>query len=222
MARYTPVKVSTQELAALAFAAARVNNGKVYKEERFYDKDSDSLITVTPNKILMRDNSLPVTDADRAEAVDAINLLNQDCMMRVLKKLKIADFQNTLNNLVSQEQATMKDAGLMAFLPSMAEQIRQRQTREEEMAGLAVTSQYLGKEGEKIKFTITVMTSRWMQQFNCWSVNGKDSDGNLVSYFTSNESCTRSGSYTAKIKRIEESRYHNGAKVTTVNFVKPF
>ena len=221
MARYTPVKVNTQELAALAFAAFRMNNGHVYKDANFYDKEKDAVIAVTPNKMLMRDSNLQVTEQDREQARAAIDVLTKDRTVRILKGQPIADFQNTLTNLVLQPEATMSDAGLMAFLPNMSNQIVARQAREEEIAGLSQVSEYLGKVGDKVQFTLTVMTSRWSDQFNCWLVNGKDANGNLIGFFTTKQDCTKNGTYTAKIKRIEQSRYHNGAKVTTVNFVKP-
>jgi len=168
----------------------------------------------------MLDCNLTITDQDRADAAQAIELLTQDLVMRILKNQTVSDFQNTMSNLIKGAECTMKDAGLMAFLPSLAGQIRARQQRDEEIAGLSQISEYLGKNGEKIKFSLTVMTSRWSDQFNCWSVNGKDDRGNLISFFTSKQDCTQNGVYTAKIKRTEQSRYHNGAKVTTVNFVK--
>ena len=221
MARYTPVKISTLDLAALAFAAVRTNAGQTYKDDRFYDKAKDTVISVVPNKALMREGKLQVTDEDRAQAQAAMETLTQDRTMRILKGLKVPDFQNTLTNLVVESEATMSDAGLMAFLPTMSAQILQRQQKDEEVAILANTSEYLGRVGDKVTFTLTVMSSRWAQQFNCWTVSGKDEKGNLVHFFTSKEECTQNGTYSAKVKRTEESRYQNGAKVTSLNFVKP-
>jgi len=220
MARYTPVKISTVELAALAFAAFRKNQCNVYKDSSFFDKAADSLVTVVPNKQLMREGNLQITEQDRADAETAMGALSQDRTMRILKGLAVPDFQNTLTNLLTQSECTMSDAGLMAFLPSMTAQLIQRQTREQEVAELALVSQYLGRVGDKVTVTLTVMNSRFLQQFNCWSVNAKDDKGNLVSYLTAKEECTRSARYTGKIKRTETSKYHNGAQVTTLNFVK--
>lgn len=221
MARYTPVKIATLDLAALAFAAFRKNENNVFKDTSFFDKEKDALVAVTPNKVLMREGNLTVTDADRVDAAEAIEVLKQNLVMRILKNQTVGDFQNTMSNLVKGEECTMTDAGLMAFLPSMAGQIRAKQQRDEEIAGLSQISEYLGQVGDKIKFSLTVMTSRWSDQFNCWSVNGKDDRGNLISFFTSKQDCTQNGVYLARIKRTEQSRFHNGAKVTTVNFVKP-
>ena len=220
MARYTPVKISTLELATLSFAAFRHNQSNVRKDPTYFDKVTDSVVPVTPNKVLMREGNLQITEQDRTDAQSAMETLTQDRVMRILKGLKVADFQNTLTNLVGQTECTMSDAGLMAFLPSMADQICQRQAREQEVAELAHTSEFLGRVGDKITVEITVMNSRYVQQFGCWSVNAKDNSGNLISYFTSKEECTRSGRYTAKVKRVETSSFHNGARVTTLNFVK--
>jgi hypothetical protein len=220
MARYTPAKISTQELATLAFAAYRYNNGNVHKDTSFFDRAKDTLVAVTPNKNLIREGNLQVTEQDRIDSQTAIDLLSQDRMMRILKGLKVADFQNTLTNLTMQAECTISDAGLMAFLPSMAEQISKRQAREQEVSELAYTSEFLGKVGDKIVVELTVMNSRYVQQYGCWSVNAKDEKGNLISYLTAKEECTKNGRYTAKIKRTENSAYHNNARVTTLNFVK--
>lgn len=220
MARVTPTKVATVELAALSFAAFRKNNNQVYKDSSFYDKEQDAVIAVTPNKQLMFEGKLTVTDQDRTDAMAAIEVLTQDRTMRILKGQIVPDFQNTVTNLVVQAECTMFNCGLMAFLPNVASQITARQHKEAEISALSHTSEYLGQVGQKVSVTLEILSSRWAAQYNCWSVNAKDSAGNLVSYFTSKEDCTRNGKYTAKIKRIEQSRYHNGAKVTTLNFVK--
>jgi hypothetical protein len=220
MARYVAKKLAMIDLAALSFAAFHRNNETVFKDTSFFDKETDSVIQVVPNKVLMRDGTLQVLQEDKVEAQAAIELLSQDRTMRILKNKPIADFQNTLTNLVMQEECTMSDAGLMAFLPAMVRQIQARQVREEEIATLSVSSEYIGKIGEKVKITLSIMTVRFVQQFNCWSVTGKDSNGNLISFLTSKEECTRDGVYTAKVKRTEPCRYNNGAKVTTLNFVK--
>ena len=115
MARYTPVKISTVELAALAFAAYRKNQSNVYKDSSFFDKEKDSLVTVVPNKQLMREGNLEVTEQDRSDALAAMETLSQDRMMRILKGLMVPDFQNTLTNLLTQTESTMSDAGLWHF-----------------------------------------------------------------------------------------------------------
>ena len=104
MARYTPVKISTVELAALAFAAYRKNQSNVYKDSSFFDKEKDALVAVVPNKQLMREGNLEVVEQDRIDAQAAMDALSQDRMMRILKGLAVPDFQNTLTNLLKADR----------------------------------------------------------------------------------------------------------------------
>jgi hypothetical protein len=64
------------------------------------------------------------------------------------------------------------------------------------------------------------MESRYLQQFNCYSVTGYDENRNLVNFLTSKPDCTESAKYSGKIKKTEESQWHGGARVTNLNFVK--
>jgi hypothetical protein len=42
----------------------------------------------------------------------------------------------------------------------------------------------------------------------------------MVNFLTAHKDLAVSGRISGKIKRTEESRFHNGAKVTQLNFVK--
>jgi hypothetical protein len=42
----------------------------------------------------------------------------------------------------------------------------------------------------------------------------------MVSFLTAHQSLAQSGRISGKVKRVEQSPYHNGAKVTQLNFVK--
>ena len=220
MTKTAPVKISTADLAALAYAAFRSNKDKVHNESSVFDRELDSLVAVTPNKSLMREGKLVVTDADRANAQDAINFVQQDVVVRMLKGTRVQEFHANLNKLIAQENCTLQDAGLMAYLPTVVEQIKTRQVREQEIAELSYTSQYLGRVGDKVTVNMTVISTRFITQFGFWAVDGKDDNGNLVSFLSGKEECTVSGCYSGKIKKTEPSSYHNGACVTSLNFVK--
>jgi hypothetical protein len=74
--------------------------------------------------------------------------------------------------------------------------------------------------GEKIQLDFVLIDSRYLQQYNCHSVTGHDDNGNMVSFLTAHQSLAQSGRIAGKVKRIEQSPYHSGAKVTQLNFVK--
>ena len=224
MARGKSVSVSVKELAALSFAAQRAN-GALLKDTTRWNEATQTLETVTPNKTLIRDTvkgdpKLVVTDGDRAQAEIAIAAITQDFTMQVLKGRKVSDFVQSLATLLEKDMDTDVSAGIVAFLPQMYEQLKQRQEREEKVQEFAYTSEYLGQVGAKVTVELTVLTTKYLQQYNCYSVTGHDAQGNMVNFLTGKQDCTVSGRYTGKIKRIETSPYHNNAKVTQLNFVK--
>jgi L-amino acid N-acyltransferase YncA len=224
MARGKSVSVSVKELAALSFAAQRYNGG-LLKDTTRWNENTQTLENIIPNKTLIRDTvkgdpKLVVTDEDRAQAEIAIDAITQDFTMQVLKGRKVSDFVQSLATLLEKDTDTDVSAGIVAFLPQMYEQLKQRQDREEKVQGFAYTSEYLGQLGAKVTVELTVLTTKYLQQYNCYSVTGHDAQGNMVNFLTGKQDCTVSGRYTGKIKRIEQSPYHNNAKVTQLNFVK--
>jgi hypothetical protein len=225
MARGKSVSVSVKELAALSFAAQRYNGGLI-KDSTRWNEDTQTLENIIPNKTLIRDTVkgdptwLVVTDEDRAQAEIAIDVITQDFTMQVLKGRKVSDFVQSLAALLQEDMSTGDRAGIVAFLPQMYEQLKQRQDREEKLQEFAYTSEYLGQVGAKVTAELTVLTTKYLQQYNCYSVTGHDAQGNMVNFLTGKQDCTVSGRYTGKIKRIEQSPYHNNAKVTQLNFVK--
>jgi hypothetical protein len=223
MARYVPKPVAVKELVVAAFVAQRIN-GDMVKNSEVWDETAQTLTKVTTNKeliqhVLLGDILPTQADYDLAEtARDAILLSNT---LRLLKGgAPATGFQSSMFALLEKDMGTMSDAGLVAYVPNTYDQLKERETKQETIAELSVTSEYLGKPGDKVTFVLTVMDKRFLQQINCFSVTGTDASNNLVSFLTAREDCTVSGNYSGKIKSVQESKYHNGARVTSLNFVK--
>ena len=223
MARYVPKPVAVKELLAAAFAAQRIN-GEMVKNEEVWDESAQTLTKVVTNKDIIlkciEGKIVPsTTDYELGDAAkDALLLSNT---LRLLKGLAPATgFQLSVLQLLEQDMGTMSNAGLVAYVPKMYEQLKAREIKQETVAELSVTSEYLGKVGDKVTFVLTVMEKRFLQQFNCFSVTGTDANNNLVNFLTAKEDCTVSGKYSGKIKSAQESKYHNMARVTNLNFVK--
>ena len=223
MARYVPKPVAVKELVAAAFAAQRILGG-LNKNEQEWSEDEQRMVNLTTNKSLVLkhvDGNHIITQADyelAETAKDAILLANT---LRILKGGKPATgFQDSMYKLLELETTTVSSAGLAVYIPNMYNQLKRNEEKQEKIAELSVTSEYLGKIGDKVTFSLSVMSSRFLQQYNCFSVTGTDEKGNLIQFLTAKEECTKSGKYSGKVKRVEESQYHNGAKVTNFNFVK--
>ena len=221
MAKKPVPTIAVRDLAALAFMAQRVN-GTLHRDSRVFDAESQDWREVRPNKDIMRENfelnNLLPEDFDNADA--AISAVQGDAVMRVLKGQRLNDFSHALVELTKQETATARDCGLMAFLPKTYAGQLERATREEQVAGLASASDYIGRVGEKVTVEFTLIDKRFLQQYNCWSVFGQDASGNCVSFLTQHEKLANNGRIQGKIKRLEQNQYRNGAKTTALNYVK--
>jgi hypothetical protein len=221
-------KIESRELVALAFAAQRVN-GAMYKDTSFFDTEKDAVVEVVPNKTLMFNSfafepgsnpELVPTDEDRAQADAAITAIQGDVLIKKLADRRVSDFIFSLSEAISQPTCTQRDCGLVAFVPKTYAGMLERQEKDEAKIGLASTSEYLGRVGEKIQLDFALIDSRYLQQYNCYSVTGHDGCGNMVSFLTAHQNLAVSGRIQGKVKRTEVSQYHNGAKTTQLNFVK--
>lgn len=225
MADYRKLKVAAADLAAMAFAAQRINDG-FYKESTVLDPETYEVVKkVVPNKDLMikllsGTEDYTVTDEDRALAQDAIQSLQQTRTLTILKGSRFSTFVSTLCDLFEQEMVNGFDVGLASYLPKVYNSQLERQAKTEKLTELVYSSQFLGKPGDKITFTLNVLETRYVPQYASFGVFGDDGNGNLISFLTGKEQCTVSGKYTAKIKRTATDPYHDNANVTTVNFVK--
>ena len=221
-------KIDSRTLVALAFAAQRVN-GAMYKDTLFFDTEKDAVVEVVPNKTLMFNSfaiepgsnpELVPTDEDFAQADAAISAIQGDVLVKKLADRRVSDFIFSLSEAIGQSTCTQRDCGLVAFVPKTYAGMLERQAKDEAKFGLAVTSEYLGRVGEKIQLDFTLIDSRYLQQYNCYSATGHDGNGNMVNFLTAHQGLAKSGRITGKVKRIEISQYHNGAKITQLNFVK--
>jgi hypothetical protein len=224
--RVAPATVSIKELAALAFAAQRVN-GALHKYDTVFDEATGDSRKVIPNKTLMyntfagvRDNQLTVTQEDQNLAQQAVDSIQADITISILKNQKVSDFIQSLNVLLTKETATQRDCGLMAFLPQVYARSQERAVKQEAMAEIGPGSQYLGKVGDKVTVNFEFIEQRYLQQYNCFAVFGTDGAGNCVKFLTAHKELAKSAQLQGKIKRLEEDRYRGGAKVTTLNYVK--
>lgn len=228
MARYQPKSLPTRELAALAFAAFRTNNNEIVKTEQAFDEASGGFIPVVSNKQYIKNTIaqatdrpvLAVTEADYTAADEAITVVQGDATMKILLGRNMSDFAKNLVELIGKETVSEYDAGLMAYLPMSAQRVRESQDRQEKVATIAFGSKHLGAVGSKIAVDFTVIESRFLQAYNCWSVFGSDTDGNCVRYTTSKKELTESGRIQGKIRELIEDSYRNGAQVTVMNYVK--
>ena len=217
-------KIAPRKLTALAFAAMRAN-GILHKTEVFFDPESGDTVRVVPNKVLMRnsidkDPALTPTQEDYKLADAAIADISQEHMVAQLSGRKISPFFETMAVSLQMEYLTERDCGMIAFVPDSYQRLLAQQVKKETLIPMQASSEYLGKVGQKVSFDFVMLDKRYLSQYNCWSISGHDGNGNLVNFLSAHESLGASQRIQGKVKRTEQSKYHNGACVTQLNYVK--
>ena len=74
--------------------------------------------------------------------------------------------------------------------------------------------------GDRIEFDFTLIEKRYVRPLETWSAYGHNEQGHLVKFLTKHEELCATGRIRARIRKHEVDSYHNGAKVTSLNFVK--
>jgi hypothetical protein len=69
-----------------------------------------------------------------------------------------------------------------------------------------------------VELTFTLVTQRYLKNYDLFIHTGHDEKGNLVNFF--NKSKIESGRISARIKQLKKDNYINGADVTVLNYVK--
>lgn len=133
---------------------------------------------------------------------------------------KINDFEQKVLNLIQTGKVERRDVGVIASLPKAYMRSIKRDAKDIEMRKLSTTSEFIGKEGEKIQGAIEVINCSYIQKLACHIVNARLGT-DIVCFFTKHgtemwgDACTIS----AKVKRHQTSKFHGG-KETVLNYVK--
>lgn len=219
-----PTPYPTMDMAAASFAAYRAN-GTLHKMGSVYDSDTNTLVPVTTNRVLIYnhftgDKPLEVNNQDRESAAAARDFLIDYRVTATLQEQRVGEFIQKLVEHLNQPTVTLRDCGMMAYLPDIYAKTLVKSDRANKIQMLAYTSQHFGQVGKVLNFALTVVDVKFVQQFNCYHVFGYDAAGNCIGYFTSKQNCTVTGSYIGKVKAHIEDNYRNGARVTQFNYVK--
>jgi len=216
---YTP-----KELAARAYLAFCLNDHDVISVPTVIGHADGTTTNKIPNKIIMVDPDIKISD-DIVDWVDrSFDLCAKYQVLETLKNTNhLNDFKNKVINLFLSSQCQAKDAAMMAWLPTIVNQIIQDQKISLLNNSLIFQNQmpYLGTVGQKIHVQLEILSSRFLNTINCWSVLGHDNQGHFVNFLTKKEECTRDGRYYGRIKNLELNCYYNSIPTTVLHFVKP-
>jgi len=191
--------------------------------ERDFSRDANGDILTTPNRVLIRDylEQNIVSDAYLTQADEMISYLQQVAIIQSLTKGRTQNFLDSINQLLLEDSLRTSDFGLLAWAPKLFQDYRKADEVRERWSGYEITSRFIGKVGDTISTKFTVIDTKFVPDFNSYSVFGHDDNHNLITFFTKDpEKVCSTGVVKGRVKSHRNSGYHNNAKVTTLNYVK--
>lgn len=209
------LKFNTIQTLALAIAAYRKSNNNILR------KDGN----IPGNKELVIDHLLNNVKFDGADATDLVSeaenlktALNQQIVMNTLTNRPTNEFLLNVNNAIIGDSVSMRDIGLIVWAPKLLNDIQKAENTRSDLLNLSFSSQHLGKIKDRVELTFTLVSQRYLQNYDLFIHTGHDEKGNLVNFF--NKSKIESGRISARIKQLKKDNYINGADVTVLNYVK--
>ena len=213
--------LNTREALAVAIFAFR-KNGKVVKE---------ATAEATSNKLMVWDYFFPLktekpqprieVTEELLEAADAVRtVIDHAVTMSMLTKGFVVSFLGNIHEIVKEDTVKSKHLGMLVWAPKLAQDLQKAESLKELSAGYEHASKYIGKLGDRIEFDFTLIEKRYVRALETWSAYGHNEQGHLVKFLTKHEELCATGRIRARIRKHEVDSYHNGAKVTTLNFVK--
>lgn len=136
---------------------------------------------------------------------------------------KINEFEQKVLNVVNRGEINDFEFGITACLPKSYARSIKRDRVELEQRVLSDDSQHVGKLTNRIELDIEILRVNHIKRLDCYVVNAKDTNNNLIVFFTGkgNEfnNAEKSMKISARVKRHQVSNHHGG-KETVLNYVK--
>lgn len=207
---------------AVATAAYHYNNSTVVRNVML-DAIGNQL---RPNRQLIADHlegkpsNLRVNDHYIAEADGIITYLQQTVIMQSLKATPDR-FLAQVTELITQQEITDRDFGILAWAPKLADDYQKKDHVRELSARYEYRSNYVGRVGDKIEVSFTLIEKRYIKSMDCWAVYGINEQDNLMFYWArSLDKVCEVGKISGRIKSHKEDEFKNKARITTLNYVK--
>jgi hypothetical protein len=216
-ARYTPPapkEFTAEQVWACAAAADRINGGYCKQDEWNYNTASP-FRTKQANKQLVKDwlrtnDFVEVTEEDYAAGRGYRDHFKSYTLMMIAGKLN--EFQQTALKIATKDAFTGRDMYDFAVISCLPDVARRDQQRTELKREIYASEQLQGQEGEQIVGDITVVKTRYSQEYNKFKIDARMGDS-FVDFWFSKE-LEGELKIKGKIKNVR------GNKTTALNYVK--
>jgi len=205
---------TADQVWACAAAAQRINEG-YFKDDQWMHDATPPFLAKRANKALVKEwlrtnNFVDVTEADYAAGRSARDHFKSYTLLMIAGKLN--EFQQTAYKIASKDEFTgrdMYDFAVVSCLPSVAERDQQRTELKRD---IYASEQLIGTVGDAVSGTITVISSRFNQDYNRFKINARMGESFIDFWFS--KELTGELRIKGKIKAVR------GDKTTALNYVK--
>jgi hypothetical protein len=171
-------------------------------------------------RVLLQNNSERITQEHKDKAQEMIDYIGSTISMDILSDRKVSAFNLDLAKLFGEETVPENKLGLLAYAPSVFDQMKKREVIVEQTLESMYLSRALGSEGTKVSIKFELIEYKYVQIIDCFAAFGKDEFGNLISFLTRNEELCATQPLVGKVKKAELDKWHQNVMVTSLNFVK--
>jgi hypothetical protein len=208
-------KFDTVQSLAIAIAAFRLLDNKIVRWDGKTPGNKELVVDYfTQNKPFEGSDDTSLI----AAAEEIMTALSQKVTMLALTGARPNDFLLKVNEVLEKKNITSRDFGLLVWAPKLFTDIVKQDNDRITIQTAAIGSKYIGRPTEKLELTFTLLTCRYLQNYNMFVHTGHDEHGNLVNFF--NKSKIESGRIKARVKTHKQDAYVNNACVTVLNYVK--
>ena len=228
MARQKP-NYNSRQVLELAIEVDKTQ-GFIKSGFGYYDHPSDKRVNDNKTCILNFIQGLPdavnitISEQSKQEANKIVDEFKQELISKKLSGT-INDFEQSVLNSIGNETTDNFGVAVIASLPNSFRVLQKRQGLDEFFDDNRKTSDFVGKVGERIKFSVDVKDVKFIAKYNIHLVTCINSDGNIIKFFFNREPDiaqileSKKVMLTGKVKTHDVSKFSN-CKETVMNYVK--
>lgn len=208
------LRFNTLEALSVAISAYRLNNKQVICTLGPKTGTKEQIIDYFLGK-----STLIITDADQDTAQNIKDYLIQKVTISKLTGTRVGSFTQEICDILDKDQISVKHLGILAWAPKMYEENLVADSVKEEVSFMALTSRYLGREGDKIELEFHPIRVKYLSSYDMFVHDGHDGKNNIVSFFNKKkiDTVTR---IRGKVKDARRCSFHANGETTILNYVK--
>lgn len=208
------LRFNTLEALAVAISAYQSNNKQVLRTLGPKTGTKEQIIDY-----FLGESNLVVNNNNRDTAQNIKDYIVQKVTISKLSGARVSSFTQEVCDLLNKDQISVKHVGILAWAPKMYDEHLLCDSVKEELSFMALTSRYLGREGDKIELEFHPIRVKYLPNYDMFSHDGHDGKNNIVTFLNKKkvDTVTR---IRGKVKDARRSSFHSNGETTILNYVK--